>query len=198
MGGQKKNELFYTNYKNGAAINISEKLYEEIWEGYDWMNYLTINKLGGIHSGPETKHLLANDLILAIMYNGESSAHWKDSEYKRICRYADRIKKGWRQRGFTLEEADQLVRYFRGEHMQRVLFDTTYINRSSTESQRNIVLGLDNDGNYHALNVLRLDTDPNSNWGTHLRCVVFRLGRKEYPLRVKRRTSNMKYIYINK
>ena len=93
---RKREGRYYTKVQSGAEINISERLFEYIEdniEGYNDREFL-----GGIYKDEASipKYPLAEDLIWAIMHSGASSSSWQDSQYKRICRYANRIKKDWR------------------------------------------------------------------------------------------------------
>ena len=151
----KREGRYYTKVQSGSEINISERLFEYIEdniEGYNDREFL-----GGIYKDESSipKYPLAEDLIWAIMHSGASSSSWQDSKYKKICRYANRIKKDWREKGFTLEEADRLVRHFRPD-LQRVDFDPSYVDTSTIHSLRQIVLYSDATGPYHAINASRI------------------------------------------
>ena len=152
---RKREGRYYTKVQSGAEINISERLYEYIKENIE--GYNDVEYVGGIYmsgsSIPESP--LAEDLIWAIMHSGPSSSSWSKSEYKKICRYANRIKKDWREKGFTLDEADRLVRHFHPE-LQRVEFDPSYVDTSTIHSLHQIVLYSDATGPYHAINASRI------------------------------------------
>ena len=151
-----KKGRYYTKTQSGAEINISERLFEYVKdniEGYNDEEFLG----GSIHRDDVSfpQYPLAEDLVWAIMHSGSSSSSWSKSEYKKICRYANSIKKDWREKGFTLEEADRLVRHFRPD-LQRVEFDPSYVDTSTIHSLRQIVLYSDATGPYHAINASRI------------------------------------------
>jgi len=151
-----KKGRYYTKTQSGAEINISERLFEYVKdniEGYNDEEFLG----GSIHRDDVSfpQYPLAEDLVWAIMHSGPSSSSWSKSEYKRICRYANRIKKDWREKGFSLEEADRLVRHFRPE-LQRVEFDPSYVDTSTINSLHQIVLYSDMTGPCHATNASRI------------------------------------------
>lgn len=152
----KREGRYYTKVQSGAEINISERLFEYIKdniEGYNDREFLG----GSIHRDDASfpQYPLAEDLVWAIMHSGPSSSSWSKSEYKKICRYANRIKNDWREKGFTLDEADRLVRRFRPE-LQRMEFDPSYVDTSTINSLHQIVLYSDVTGPCHATNASRI------------------------------------------
>ncbi|MBQ9201667.1 MAG: hypothetical protein IJ154_04780 [Bacteroidales bacterium] len=151
----KREGRYYTKIQSGSEINISERLFEYIKDNIEAYNEREF--LGGIYKDEASipKYPLAEDLVWAIMHSGPNSASWQDSEYKRICRYADRVKKDWREKGFTLEEADRLVRKFRPE-LQRMEFNQMYVDTSTIRSLHQIVLYSNVTGPYHAINASRI------------------------------------------
>ena len=106
---------------NGASVNISERLYYMIWsmfvyyhEDLDYRSPTGIIDVNALRAAPK------EDLIYAIMHSGSNSSAWSRREYNKICRYADRINKNWREDGFSLEEMDQMVWHFRNLHRKEL------------------------------------------------------------------------------
>lgn len=179
---------------NGASVNISERLYDFIWETHiHYYRELSARGGGGIIDTDALLKEPKEDLIYALMHSGNKSKDWSNAEYNKLCRYANKIQKDWKKRGFSLEEMDMLAQRCKGLHRKELVLSQA---DSMKEFNRSVVLvWSERHQRLYAVNAIRMERRHGKDSDSYLLKAYNFHWNPKYGHRVFFKPEEVKFIY---